>query len=244
MTSRQLALILLLLGAAESTRAAGLEVVPVLVELSSKEPRAIVKVRNTSAAPLRLELTASVWEQQPDGQMRLAPAPEIAIYPPLLEIAAGDERKVRLSASVGAGAVEQAYRLFIQELPPAETPKLKAGVRLLTRVGIPVFVASRKPELKGEVADARVEKGHVLFRLKNTGTTRFSPGPVTIRARLADGTVVSTGTVELWYVLAGGARDVDYAVPERDCDVVRALEVEAPVGELVVRARVEAPRGA
>jgi fimbrial chaperone protein len=244
MLIRRLAPILLLLGAASSARAAGLQVIPVLVELSAREPRAIVVLRNTADATVRLELTASLWEQTPSGQMRLAPAPEITVYPPLLEIAPREERKVRLSTSAPFGAKEQSYRLFIQELPPAEKPAAKVGVRLLTRIGIPVFLSPARPELKGEIVDGRVEGGHLRFSLKNTGTTRFSPGAVKVQALLRDGSVLSSGTVDLWYVLAGGTREIDYAVPAHYCDVVRTLEIEAPLGDAAVRARVEAPGGA
>src|SRR5512133_946242 len=100
---RRLAPIVLLLGAASSARAAGLQVVPVLVELSRQEPRATIAVRNVADAPVRLEVTVSAWDQSPDGRMRLAPAPEILVYPPLLQLAPGEERKVRISTTATFG---------------------------------------------------------------------------------------------------------------------------------------------
>jgi fimbrial chaperone protein len=240
----RLARIVLLLGAAAQARAAGLQVVPVLVEISAAEPRTFVVVRNLGDTPIRLELAVSAWDQTRDGQMRLAPAPEFVVFPPLLEIAPKEERKVRLSTTATFGAREQAYRLFVQELPAAEKPSGKVGVRILTRIGIPVFLAPAKVDLAAQIVDATVAAGHVKFLLRNTGTTRLSPGQLRIEGRLADGRPASSQTVDTWYVLAGGERAFDFAIPANECSRVSGVVIEAPLGDGTVRARVETPGGA
>jgi fimbrial chaperone protein len=240
----RLARIVLLVGVAAQARAAGLQVVPVLVDLAAGEPRAFVVIRNLGDSPLRLDLKVSAWEQTRDGQMRLAPAPEFVVFPPILDVAPRAERKVRLSTSAPFGAKEQAYRLFIQELPAAEQPAAKVGVRLLTRIGIPVFLASTKSELKAEIADAAVTGGHVKFVLKNTGTTRLSPGEIRIEGRLGDDRPAFSEKVDSWYVLAGGERAFDFTIPASECSRVSRIVIEAPLGDGKVSARVETPGGA
>ncbi len=239
---RRLAPVVLLLGAA-SARAAGLQVTPVLVELSRAEPRATVVVKNLSDAPVRLELTGSAWGQAVDGQMRLAPAPEILIYPPLLEVAPQEERKVRVSTTAAFGAREQSYRVFIRELPPAETPSQRTGVRLLTKIGIPVFLLPGRPELKAEIAGVAVHAGRVAVTLKNTGTTRLSPGKLKVEGLDAAGKPVATTEADVWYVLAGGERALDVPLPADGCARTRTVAVSAPIGGGSVRARVETPGG-
>jgi fimbrial chaperone protein len=240
----RLAPIVLLLGAASPARAASLQVVPVLVELSPTDPRATVVVKNVADAPVRLELAASAWDQAPDGQMRLAPAPEILVYPPLLQLAPQEERKVRVSTTAAFGRREQAFRLFIKELPPAERPEAKNAVRFITRIGVPVFLAPARAELRAEITGAAVHAGRVALTLRNTGTTRLSPGKVRIEGLGADGKPVLAAEADVWYVLAGGERALDVALPAGGCARVRTVVVEAPVGDGTVRARVDTPGGA
>lgn len=241
---RRLAPIVLLLGAASSARAAGLQVAPVLVELSRGEPRTTVAIRNLADAPVRLELTVSAWDQSPDGEMRLAPAPEILVYPPLLQLAPGEERKVRISTTATFGAKEQPYRLFVRELPQPERPAEKNAVRLLTRVSVPVFLLPSRPRLEAEITGAALHAGKLAVTIRNTGTTRLSPGKVKVEGLASDGKPVFSKETDVWYVLAGGTRVLDIPLPAEGCARARTVVVEAPVGETTVRARVETPRGA
>jgi fimbrial chaperone protein len=240
---RRLAPIMLLLGAAPSARAAGLQVTPVLVELSRSEPRATVVVKNLSEAPVRLEITASAWDQAPDGQMRLAPAPDLLVYPPLLQIAPQEERKVRISTIASFGERERSYRIFLRELPPPETPAEQGTIRLLTRIGVPVFLVPPRPERKAEITGVAVHAGRLALTLKNTGNTRLPPGKLRIEGLGVDGQRVFAADADVWYVLAGGERALDVPLPRVACAGARTVEVTAPVGEGFVRARVETPGG-
>jgi P pilus assembly chaperone PapD len=240
---RRLAPIVLLLGAASSARAAGLQVTPVLVELSRSEPRVTVLIQNVADAPARFEVTASAWDQTADGQMRLAPAPEIVVYPPLLELKPQEQRKVRISTTAAFGDRERAFRVFFRELPPPETPADRGTVRILTKVGIPVFLVAARPEVKVEIAGASVHTGRIAVTLKNTGNTRLQPSKVKIEGTDERGKSVFAVDADVWYVLAGGERALDVPLPADGCSGVRTVEVKAPVGESFVRARVEAPGG-
>jgi fimbrial chaperone protein len=235
--------LLLLLGAAPSARAAGLQVTPVLVELSRSEPRVTVLVQNLADVPGRYEITASAWDQAADGQMRLAPAPEIVVYPPLIQLNPLEERKVRISTTAAFGAREKAYRVFIRELPAPETPAERGTVRILTKIGIPVFLVAARPEVKAEITGMSVHGGRLAVTVKNTGNTRLSPSKLQIEGLGEDGKRVLSADVDVWYVLAGGERALDVPLPAEGCARARTLEVKAPVGDGFVRARVETPGG-
>lgn len=241
---RWLALVSVLLGGAAGARAAELQVVPVLLELSRAEPRAFVTLRNTARTPVRLELSVSAWDQTRDGQMRLAPAPEFVVFPPLLVLAPNAERKVRISTTAPFGTAEKPFRLTIQELPQAETPREANTIRVLTRVSVPVFLLPPKAELRAEIQQPTIAGGHLTFVLKNLGTTRLSPGQVRVDGKGADGSAVFSSKLDCWYLLAGGERAFDFAIPAGDCGRVRAAVIEAPLGDGMVSARVETPGGA
>jgi fimbrial chaperone protein len=201
-------------------------------------------VRNVSDSQVRLDLSVSAWDQTADGQMRLAPAPEFVVFPPLLEIAPHGERKIRLSTTAKFGAREQSYRLFVQELATPEKPAEKPTIRFLTRIGIPVFLSPEKSEFRAEFSAVAISAGHLKFLLKNTGTTRLSPGEIKIEGRLADDRPAFTDKVDSWYVLAGGERAFDFTIPASECSRVSRIVIEAPLGDGKVTARVETPGGA
>jgi fimbrial chaperone protein len=241
---RRLALIGLLAGPAVHARAAGLQVVPILVELSANEPRASIVLRNLADAPIRLELTVSAWDQSPDGKMVLGPAPNLVVFPPILELAPQAERKVRVSATGGFGATEGSYRLFVNELPSTQKPTEKNAIRFLTRMGIPIFLSPTRSSLRVELAGAAAKDGHLAFDLRNVGTTRLSPGKVKIEGLGADGATLFSSQLDTWYVLAGGTRSFDFAVPAAACKRVRKLAIELPAGKIPIRTGVETPGGA
>jgi fimbrial chaperone protein len=222
-----------------------MQITPVVVELSAAEPRATVELKNLSDAPARLELTASAWEQTASGQTRLAPAPEVVVFPPLLQLAPGEVRKVRVSTTAAFGPKEQSYRLSIRELPAPQKPGDKAALTFLTRFSLPVFLLPARPALRAEIAGTAVRGGKVALTIRNTGNTRLSPGTVKIEGLDAQGKQVLTAAADVWYVLAGGERALEVALPADGCARVRTLAVEVPAGDASsVRARVETPGGA
>lgn len=242
---RRLLPFVLLAGPAVHARAAGLEVVPILVEIEPKAPRAHVVVRNLADAPVRLEISVSAWDQGPDGRMLLAPAPNLVVYPPLLELPAKGERQVRISAAGGFGAMEGSYRLFVNELPdPAKASGTTTAVRFLTRLGIPVFLLPPKKLARLEFAEAGVKDGRLAFQLRNTGNTRLYPTKVSVSGLDADGKPLFASELDTWYVLAGGHRTFDFAIPKADCAKVRKLTLELPAQQIPVRTGVETPGGA
>src|SRR5216684_4497892 len=91
------------------------------------------------------QVTSFAWSQDASGAVQLAPTEDIVFFPALLTLKPGEERKVRVAATVAAKDVERTYRIFFEELPPLERPQnLGAQVRILTKMGIPIFVAPAK----------------------------------------------------------------------------------------------------
>ncbi len=227
-----------LLTGAGAARAAEVQVGPVLVTLSPASRSAIVAVRNQGKETARFELQARAWSQGATGEMNLSPTEEIAVYPPVLTVAPGEERNVRVGAVVPFGAVERTYRIILQEMAPPETPEAGAQVRMLTRLLIPVFLAPVKVVEKAFVADLAVQSGKVTFRLVNEGTVHVRPDSVKLLGVAAGGKVAFESDLAAWYVLAGGVREYEATVPRDACASVREFEVAAQFTGEVVRARL------
>ncbi len=198
-------------------RAAEVQVNPVVVGLSPAARSAIVTLRNQGKETARFEMQARSWGQEPTGEMVLAPTDEIAVYPPVLVLAPGEERNVRIGAVTPFGAVEKTFRVFLQEMPPPETPEAGSQVRVLSRIGLPVFLAPSRPVEKLRIGAISARGGKARFQLLNEGNVHGRPAAVKLAGLGADGKQLFEVDLPAWYVLAGGRRDYEAAVPGDAC---------------------------
>ena len=229
---------------ADTASAATFNVSPTQVFLSGNETSTLLTIRNESAEPLRFQLSVFAWSQNPAGEMVLTPTNDVVFFPALLSLEPNEERKVRVGRVVAAGAVEQTYRIFVEELPPLEAVvNTGSSVRLLTRMGIPVFVRPSKDVNAPAVDGLAVDGQAVRFTVANTGTVHFVPDRVVVRG-LADGTPVFERSVQAWYVLAGGRREFQLALADLRCAGATSIQVEATVAGTTIDKRVDVPAGA
>jgi fimbrial chaperone protein len=232
-----LAVSALLLGA-PAARAAEVQVSPVVVTLSPAARSAIVVVRNQGRETTRFELQARAWSQTPAGEMVVEPTSDLAVYPPVLALAPGEERNVRIGAIAPFGAVEKTYRVFLQEMAPPETAEGPAQIRVLSRIGLPVFLAPARAVERTRILDLAGKDGKVTFRLVNEGTVHVRPTSVKLAGLAADGKVAFETELAAWYVLAGGERVYEAEIPAGACAATGELEVSAALGRDVIRARI------
>ena len=219
-----------------ATRGAEVQVNPVVILLSPAARSALVTVRNAGAEPVRFEVQVRAWDQSPAGEMLLSPTEDIVAFPPILTLAPGEERNLRIAATTPFGAVEKTYRVFVQELPP-ERPDAQPQVRVLSRIGLPVFLAAARPVARAEVDDLAVRGGKVSFRLRNTGTAHVRPSSVELMATGDGGAPLLQRSLDAWYVLAGGERRYEVELPAATCPRVREVSVTVDLGAEPLRAR-------
>jgi fimbrial chaperone protein len=231
-----------LLAGAGRAVAQPLEVTPTLVELSQDARAVLVTLRNASAEPVRYQVAVFAWDQDVRGEMKLAPTTDLQFFPSVLSIAPGEKRNLRVAASVPAGAAERSYRLFVEQLPDAA--RAANAVRVLTRVGIPVFVEPATRVVRAEATALVLSGRRFTFTLRNTGNVRIRPDLVRAVGRDAAGTILFDEKLPAWYVLAGGERSYDVAVPEAACAGVRTLTAEIAVAKGAVEGKLAVPQGA
>jgi fimbrial chaperone protein len=237
-----LALLALALAArAGQARAAEVEINPVVVSLSPGTRSALITLRNVGKEPVRFEMQARAWTQSPAGEMILSPTDDVVAFPPLLTLEPGEQRNLRIGAVTPFGPVEKTYRVFLQELAPPEKPEGPSQVRVLSRIGLPVFLAPPKIQDRTLLRDLSVREGKASFRLVNDGNAHARPTSVRLEASGEDGTAVLEKELTAWYVLAGSQRDYDLEIPRDVCASVRKVVVTAALGRDVLRAEVAAP---
>jgi fimbrial chaperone protein len=229
----------------EVARPGNLQVSPVLIELSPQTPTALLTLRNDSPDRIRYEVQARAWRQSPQGEMILDPTTDVIFFPALLTLAPGEQRNVRVGTAAGVtpGEVERSYRIFVEELPPAVRPADATKVRVLTRVGIPVFLEPPKPAPRPEVTGMALAGEKLSFQIRNGGNVRAKPLAVRIVARGGRGEILSDKGIDVWYVLARGERLLDVVLPKERCAEARAVAVEVTLEGGSIRGELPAPRG-
>lgn len=223
----------LVLCQAGAVAASSFKITPVQVALSGRTRSALLTLSNESDEALRFEVSAFTWDQSAKGEMVLHPTQDILFFPALFTVAPGKEQKIRVGTSVGAGSEEKTYRIFVQELRPLATSTPAPGttqVRILTRMGIPIFLEPAKAHLSGVISGARVSGGVLSFDVRNTGNVHFSVLEAKVVGRAADGTEVFEQRAEGWYVLAQGLRTYEIPLTADRCSRAARVAVEVRTG--------------
>lgn len=234
-----------MLAAPPSAAAASYTVNPTRVYLSATAGSALLTLKNESREPLRMQIRAQRWGQNAAGEMQLAATEDLIVFPTMVTLKPGEERKIRVAAAAAFGAVEKTYRLYVEELPASSTEKAEgAAVRILTRMGIPVFLQPARPAATATLREVGLSKGRVVFQLGNTGNTHYIPSAVTVRGFAGNGLPVADWPVSGWYVLAGGTRDFSVTLDKPACERVRSVLIEVAIGNTVLKSPLTTPGGA
>jgi fimbrial chaperone protein len=215
---------------AHTVLASSFRVTPIRVDLNSRTSSSLMTLTNDSKDELRFQISAFEWSQaEGSGEMQLTPTKDIVFFPALLTVKPAEERKVRVGTTVKSGEVEKTYRIFFEELPPLTTPETTTGseVRIITKLGVPVFVEPTKTLVSGEIANASMAAGKLSFDLKNNGNVHFLARSVKVTALDAAGKPLVEKQREGWYVLRGGSRRYDLEFTPEECQAFKTIRISA-----------------
>jgi fimbrial chaperone protein len=215
---------------------------PTQIFLTRRSASALLSLRNASNQTLRFELSVFAWSQSASGEITLEPTQDVVFFPSLLVLKPSEERKVRVGHVTQPGAREKTYRIFVKELPPVDAAD-PGGVRVLTTMGIPIFLRPEKEVASASLNELRQDNGRLQFALANTGTVHFVPRNIRVRG-LAGGEAVFDREVEGWYVLAAGRREFAVPLPASDCTRVTSVLVQVEFASETLEERLQTPGGA
>ena len=134
--------------------ASGLQVTPTSLSLKAVQNADGLWLSNTGTGVVHAQVRVYHWTQGQDGD-QLTPSHGLVISPPMTTVAIGDQQLIRVirvgAPPSGAGAVEDAYRLAIDELP-IDAPG-GAGLHFVVHYSVPIFieplgVAKTSPQLQ------------------------------------------------------------------------------------------------
>jgi fimbrial chaperone protein len=220
--------------------AATFTVEPTQIALSSRTNSVLLTLRNESAETLRFELSVFKWDQSPAGGMQLEPTDDIVFFPALLTLAPGESRRVRVGNAGEFDMREKSYRIFVEELPPLN--RQANGVRVLTKMGVPIFLKPEKDIASANLNNLGHKGGKLSFTLNNQGTVHFVPTEIRVRGFAGSSTSIDT-FLEGWYILAGGRRDFEMAFPEAECSRITSVTVDVRFESESLQERLQTPNG-
>jgi fimbrial chaperone protein len=156
---------------APSAHAASLQVSPTSVSLRADQRAEGLTLTNTGTAPLHAQVRVFRWTQQ-DNEDKLEPTRDLALSPPMLELAPGAHQLVRvIRLGPPPEDVETSYRLIVDELP-VETGTGKRGLQFVLRYSVPVFVLPRGADDGAPVLRTRIvrDRNGPFLEIGNSGS--------------------------------------------------------------------------
>ena len=224
----------------EITGASSFQVNPIRITLTPQGSSSLLAVRNDGNERLRLQVDFYAWDQSKQGEMILNPTDDLVVYPSLLTVDAGNERNVRVGTKSPVVSKEKSYRIFFEELPPA-TKRVDSGIRILTRIGVPIFVQPQRPKPHALIENLGVHKSEILFEVINPGNVHFIPRAIRIKGTDSTGINALERNLDPWYILAGGSRQYRLEISPSDCSKIKDLTLEVELEERILRQQFSLP---
>jgi fimbrial chaperone protein len=214
---------------------------PLRVNLDRATRSSEITVRNDDTAPLRMQLEAMSWRQDADGKDQYVPAEDLLFFPRAMEIPPGESRIVRVGVRAAPVTREEAYRLFIEELPPAaaEAAPQGASLRIFLRVGVAVFVAPAQAKPAAEITRLDLNAGVAEWSVANSGNAHFRTDAVELAGLSRDGTPLFVQSFPERYFLAGTAKTLRFDVPRDACRQLAALEASVAGENLALKRKLD-----
>src|SRR5262245_16152320 len=217
------------------------QVNPIRITLSQQSTSALLSVRNESAEKVRFQIGVFEWDQSVDGEMLLNPTEDVVFYPNLLVVDPGDERNIRVGTSKSVVTSEKSYRIFVEELPSAEKSE-HSGIRILTRMGVPIFIQPVKRLLQGNVEGMKLGGSEFTFELRNDGNVHFFPRAIRVQGKDSDGATLLERQLQPWYILSGGMRKYSIEITQTDCPKLQNLTVEVELDAKMLKETFSVPQ--
>jgi fimbrial chaperone protein len=184
--------------------AGSFQVSPVRATLSAAHSIQALTVRNDGTEPAVIQVELMAWSQQ-EGKDVYVPSKDIIATPPIFTVPRGRTQIVRVGLRRAPDPrAELAYRIYLQEVPPAPAPGFQ-GLQVALRLGVPVFVNPASPV--APIVKWRARRGaggELTVGLANSGNAHVQVTDLALAGARGDA-LVSRKAVA--YVLAGQSRE-------------------------------------
>jgi fimbrial chaperone protein len=137
----------------------GILVMPTRIHLNNSARSSEITITNNNTSQQLIRVDARSWEQK-NGRDVYAPTTDILVVPPVLSIAPGQEKVIRLGMrTVLSGMRERAFRIYVTQV--ASKIKGQAAIGLSVRLGVPVYVSASSESDASESTSSIVESAQL-----------------------------------------------------------------------------------
>ena len=218
--------------AAGSASAASLHVSPTRVVVTDVRKAGTLTLRNDGVQRVSFRATLHRWSNDPAGNLALTPTSDLVVYPAQFTVEPGTSRLLRIGTNLTAAPEELAYRIVIEEMPSNAARSVAAGVAMMTRLNVPVFIQPSNRQLKATLERPSVSSGVATIALANAGSVHVTPTRYTLTALAADQTRLWRRELRVWYVLRGERQEQHVPLDAAACRGIASLVAEVELEEL------------
>ena len=202
----------------------GLQVTPVNLTLQQNQRAEGIWLSNTGSNPINAQVRVFHWSQS-DYSDKLAASQGLVISPPMLTLPPGGRQLIRVIRTGPPVAVEDAYRLSINELPPSVLKK--NALQFVLHYSVPVFI--QPPGVTDTFAKLQWQVqsggGKAFLQVSNQGDGHAQISEVSILSASGSRKEITPGL--LGYVLPGST--MRWAIPASAGDAGLGGKLEVTV---------------
>lgn len=204
---------------------------PVRIFFDGRNRTNILTIKNEDEESVTLQLRAYAWKQDEKGENIYSPTKDIIFFPKIVTIKKGEEKIIRLGTNLSRDEHEQTYRLYIEEIPGPGTTESTA-VRIIMKVGVPIFISPLKVDAQGSIEKKELQKGKLYFEVKNNGNVHFIIRAVNVKGNDASGKEVFKTAIGGGYLHGGSSKGFTVEIPTENCLKMNNLEINIDTDRL------------
>lgn len=213
------------------TSKANFSVSPLRVDLNNSIRTGSISVENHGSEAMSVQMYLTKWTQDETGKDIFEKNDDLIFFPKIVTLEPGKKQLVRVGLKgVVIDLKETTYRLFIEKiLTPEESTETKAGIKVRSRFGIPVFVLQSdkksKRKIEGKIGEVAFSKGSFKVPVTNTGDEYFLIKKIELIGENKKGDEVIKEELQGWYLLSGVTRMHNVKVDRKLCEEALKLKV-------------------
>lgn len=217
---------------------ANFSITPVRIFFEGSKKTDTVTIKNESTKTGALQINAVAWTQDEKQDNVYLPTEDILFFPKLVEIKPGEEKIIRIGTKIPHSDTEKTYRLFIEEIPD-DTQLETTSVKILMKIGVPIFISPVKAAPSGVIEKMEFHKGSLMVDVKNEGNVHFIIKTVKIEGKDESGKEVYTTEKAGGYLHHGKSKEVVFDIPQDACHKMKTLHVDIDTDRLMMGKQIE-----
>lgn len=221
-----------------SSLAVNFSISPIRVFFDDTQKTNILTIKNESDESVTLQLKAVEWGQDEAARSVYSPTRDIIFFPKIVSVKANQKKIVRLGVGTPYSEFEKTYRLFIEEIPEPDKSDSTA-VKIVMKIGVPVFISPLKDEVSGNIETASLAESNLSLKVKNEGNTHFTIRSIKVAGNNISGEEVFSTEIGGGYVHWGKDKGFSIKIPEEKCLEMQTVSIDIETDKLSLEKKLD-----